>query len=505
MIIAQEKIAAKTEELQGCVRQLVDLAQTALRQGTPLHELEESLFRKLLTMGRGVLQMLFDVLGSGDVGETCQLEESRLVQRLPETHARAYVSIFGEFQLTRHVYGTREGQKIEFVPLDTRLALPPSKFSYLLQDWDQSLVMEQPFAEAARAIEKILGLRQHVDSLERMNRQMATETDAFHAQQSVPPANEEGAILVQSGDGKGVPLRHVADTRRIEEHRGRSGPKPDRKKMATLGAVYSIDPHLRTPEEVLESLFREAGAPRVKSDRPRPCHKRVRASLDYVDEEGELLRGAANIFGWMAEEVAARNPQGKKPVVCLMDGQESLWTERDGFQEGVATIDILDLLHVTPRLWRAAHLFHTVGSDAAVQFVRERVLRILRGEVQGVIRGLRRMGTERLGGKSQGALETICNYFEANRHRMRYHEYLAAGYPIASGVIEGACRNVVKDRLERTGMSWRVPGAQSMLQLRCLHLGDDWDEYQKFRIEQEIHQLHPHRERLHQFNWATAV
>lgn len=503
--MAQNQMAAKAIDLQNCVDELLELAHTAAHEGTPLHELEESLFRKLLTVGRGLLQLVLDVAGTGDIGETCQLEEGPTWRRLPDTHTRSYMSIFGEFEITRHVYGTREGQKIEFVPLDARFALPPGKFSYLLQDWDQSLVMEQPFAETARSMEKILGLRQHVDSLEQMNRQMAAAADAYHTQQAVPPAKEEGAILVQSADGKGVPIRHAADTRLIEEHRGRSGPKPDRKKMATLGAVYSIDPHVRTPEEVVESLFRQPGTPREKSNRPRPCHKRVRGSLNYVDPDGELLRGAPIIFDWMAAEVAARNPDGRKPVVCLMDGQESLWGTRDLLQKDVPMIDILDLLHVTPRLWKAARVFHTVGSAAAEQFVRERVLRILRGEVTGVIRGLRRMATDRLQGKSHAGLETICNYFDANRHRMRYHEYLAAGYPIASGVIEGACRNVVKDRLERTGMSWIVPGAQSMLQLRCLHLADDWENYQKYRTQQEIRRLYPHRDRIHEFTWAIAV
>jgi hypothetical protein len=76
-------------------------------------------------------------------------------------------------------------------------------------------------------------------------------------------------------------------------------------------------------------------------------------------------------------------------------------------------------------------------------------LRILKGEVRPVIRGLRRMGTSaRLRGKQRKQLDTICAYFEANEARMRYDQYLAEGYPIATGVIEGACRHLVKDRME---------------------------------------------------------
>ena len=95
--------------------------------------------------------------------------------------------------------------------------------------------------------------------------------------------------------------------------------------MATLASVYSIEPNVRTPEDIVESLFRQPGEPREKSTRPRPQHKRVRASLDHVDADGDPINGAATVFGWMADEVTARNPLGDKPMVSIMDGQESLW------------------------------------------------------------------------------------------------------------------------------------------------------------------------------------
>ena len=132
---------------------------------------------------------------------------------------------------------------------------------------------------------------------------------------------------------------------------------------------------------------------------------------------------------------------------------------------------ILDLLHVTPRLWKAAHVFHAEGSQEAEDFVRERVLRVLQGKGPGVIRGLREMATKRgLVGAKKKNLTAVCNYLEANLERMHYDEYLKAGYPIASGAVEGACRHLVKDRMERAGMHWAVPGAQAMLDERSLYV-----------------------------------
>jgi len=507
MIISQQLLAAKSQELHQVVDQLVAIVADGVEHHTPIHEIESKTFDTLLQAGRMTVQVLIDCLGNGDRGEQYQTPEGKTLKRSPGPQTRPYLSIFGPLHIERYVYAQREGQKIEFAEVDARLALPDSKFSYLLQDWDQYFTMEQPFAKVSDTVEKILGLQQHVDSLERMNRDMAQSVGAFHARQTPPPAEEEGEIFVQTADGKGVPIRRPADAARIQDHQHRRGPKPDRKKMATLGAVYSVDGFVRTPEEVVESLFRDPQEDRPKRKRPRPSHKRMRAVLNHTDAEGEEIHGCAAVFGWMADELAGRHKQSDKPIVNIMDGDEDLWAMRDVFQADVSMVDVLDLLHVTPRLWDAASLFHPRESRAAERFVRDRVLRILQGEVEGVIRGLRRMGTTRLSGRGrpQLKLKKICRYFENNRERMRYDEYLRAGYPIASGVIEGACRHVVKDRLERTGMSWVREGAQAMLDLRCLYLTGEWESYTEYRVKRETERLYPYRDTLPTIHWSVAA
>jgi hypothetical protein len=506
MIIAQELIAAKSAELHQIADKLVGVVLDAVQQQTPAHEVEKKTFEILLRAGLATIQLLFECLGNGDLGDEFELPDGRTVKRSPQPQPRPYVSIFGPVQSQRFVYAEREGQKIELDEVAARLALPDGKFSYLLQDWDQSFAMEQPFGKVQQTVEKILGLRQYVDTLEHMNRAMSQQVEAFQAVQEPPSADEEGAIFVQTGDGKGVPIRRPADTKPIQDHRHKSGPKPDRKKMATVGAVYSINPFVRTPEEVVESLFRNPEEERPKRDRPRPCHKHLRAMLTHVNAEGEEINGRAGVFGWIADEMSQRHGQGHQPIVCIMDGEEALWEARDVFQEHVPMVDVLDLLHVTPRLWDAAAQFYVRDSAAAETFVRDRVLRILRGEVSAVVRGLRRMSTEHeLGGKKKADVKKICAYFEKNRHRMCYHQYLKHGYPIASGVIEGACRHVIKDRLERTGMSWVRQGAQAMLELRCLYLTDQWDAFTKFRIERETQRLYPYRETLKTLSWMIAA
>ena len=495
-MMPQQLVAAKSRELHHIVDELLTIVSHAVGEQTPIHEVESHVLKTLLRAGQTTVQLLVDCLGDGDVGQEHQLPDGTTLQRSTEPQPRPYLSIFGKLDIRQYVYAQRPGQAVQFVAIAARLALPEGKFSYLLQDWDQHLAMEQPFGQVNQTMLRILGLNQHVDSLERMNRQMAQAADAFYASQTAPPAAEEGEIFVQTADGKGVPIRRPSDAPPIVDHQHRRGPKPDRKKMATLGAVYSIDRFRRTPEEVVESLFRHPGQKQVKTPRPRPCHKRMRAMLNHLEDREEIA-GRAAVFGWISDEMALRRAGSKKPLVCIMDGEESLWEMRDVFQEQVPMTDILDLLHVTPRLWDAAHLFHPSGSKMAEKFVRQRVLRILHGDVAAVVRGLRRMGTRQgLRGAKLATLRKICGYFRKNRHRMRYDDYLALGYPIASGVIEGACRHVVKDRLERTGMTWTVPGAQAMLDLRCIYLTEQWESFNTLRITKEIDRLYPYRDTL---------
>src|SRR5208337_1431542 len=225
--------------------------------------------------------------------------------------------------------------------------------------------------------------------------------------------------------------------------------------------------------------------------RPRPQHKHVWASLAVDEEPGS---GMAQVFAWLVGEVAQRNPDLAKPLVYISDGQESLWDVRAEYLPEHNSVDILDLLHVTPRLWQAAHVFHREKSPGAEQFVRERVLRVLQGKAAGVVRGLREMATKQgLNGARKKTLARVCEYLENNLPRMRYDAYLAAGYPIASGVIEGACRHLVKDRMERAGMHWTIPGAQAMLDVRSVFISGQWEAFQAYRIEREVQRLYPHR------------
>jgi hypothetical protein len=336
-----------------------------------------------------------------------------------------------------------------------------------------------------------------------MNRKMSESVADFRASLPAPAAQDEGEILVATADNKGVPMRRPADQLPAGARR-KKGEKANKKQMAAVGCVYTVDPKVRTAEDVVAALFRES-SPR-NSDDPEPAaqQKRIGSSLSG-ERDGRFCQAEEEVFCWMAGEVASRRRRGQK-IVCVMDGQPSLWAVRKTYLSGDNVVEILDLLHATPRLWEAAYLFHREGSEEAASFVRERLLRMLRGEAGYVIGGLRQMGTKhKLRGRRLAKLTTICNYLRKNLARMRYDEYLAAGYPIASGVIEGACRYVVKDRMERAGMRWTVEGAQAMLSLRTTFINGQWKDFQKYRIRQERQRLYPQQKWLKQATWPLVA
>jgi hypothetical protein len=485
MSMTHEKNVLKSEKLEQQFAEIQEFVRLAAKDGRAIHEVERGLWRRLRQMGHELLGQFLRWQGDGDMGETVTLPTGEELHRLEGLHQRRYVSIFGAFGLQRVVYGSREKQKIDFVPLDNRLQLPASVFSYVLQDWDQSLCVEEAFRQASATMWRMLELKQAVDSLEHMNQEMAKDATTFMLNR--PQPEQEGEIVVASADQKGIVLRRQADDPPPKAHRTK-GEKASQKRMATVATVYTVDRYRRTAEEVVSALFRDA--PEPAAGRPKPQYKEVWASLPRDEQPGS---GTEMAFAWMIGELHLRGRAKDKPLLFLSDGQESLWqARRDWLPE--RAVGILDLLHVTPRLWKAAHVFHKEGSAEAEEFVRARVLRVLQGKAAGVVRGLREMATKHclVGGKKK-TITNVCGYLEANLERMRYDEYLQAGYPIASGAVEGACRHLVKDRMERAGMHWTVPGAQAMLDVRSIYVSGLWEEYQDYRTERETETLYPHR------------
>lgn len=492
-------VTVKCEHLQQLLQQqLQDLAAqvvTAADEGGGLYQLERSLLKGLLDMGWSLVRMYIERQGDGDLGPTVTTPDGRTLHRSEEAKNRPLRTIFGQHEFGQFTYSAGQGKTIELRPLDARMQLPEGVCSYLLEEFSQMFNVEQAFDLTRRNIKTVFGQSLSVDTMERVNRRMAEQAEMYFESRPVPASTDEGDLIVITADCKGVPM--VVEQSRTVLPFEDPLQRPGNRKMATLGAVYTVNRYVRTPEQMLAALFRDP-IDDPPEPRPKPCGKQIRGGFTTYDPANELvIPGPYPIMSWLSEQARQRDPEGTRPLIRLLDGQESLRDASDAFLDASQldrVTDILDIIHVSSYVWKAAQVFHASGSATAKEFVRERMLKILRGEVASVIRGLRRLGTlHGLTGQKKKTLNRICGYLENNRDRMKYDEYLAAGYPIATGVIEGACRHLVKDRLERSGMRWTLAGAQAMLHLRAIHINNDWLEYQTYRIAAEQTALHPLR------------
>ncbi len=152
-------------------------------------------------------------------------------------------------------------------------------------------------------------------------------------------------------------------------------------------------------------------------------------------------------------------------------------------------IGILDLFHALKRLWDVAHCLYAQESPEAGKFVTHHLRMLLQGKVSYVLRNFRPL-VKGLKGAQKKTVQSAITYYENNQEHMRYDEYPAAGYPIASWVAEGACKHLVKDRMERAGMRWELEGAQAMLSLRAVYLNGLWDQFIAYRVETEQMRLY---------------
>ena len=454
-------------------------------QTSPLHLVEQQQDLKGREVQRLLLQSHVDLRGPGDIGSSLRLAQGDSISLF--THRRlqrrTLKTVFGEIHIDRMAYRCQGKPSIH--PLDESLQLPQRSFSYELQKRLIKAAIQGPFREATARILDSSGLTIHNHSLEPLLIEAAVDFDGFYGQRAAESVSEAASLLVIAVDCKGIPMVKpepihppLGLARPLKSKAGKE--RAGKKKMATVAAVFAKAPFVRTPQMIIDNLF-PAGVKRAdKQPAPKPEHKRVWASL---------TKGKTVVIEEVRQEVLRRDPDGRKTLVALIDGERAL--QKRTLKAMQPTL-ILDLIHVLDRVWTAAHVFQPEGSAEAEVYAKLIASRILEGGVSQVVKGLRQTVTKRgLTGSDKKNLLAVANYFHNNTRYMRYHQYLAAGYPIASGPVEGACKNLIRDRMERSGMRWTPAMAEAIVKLRSLYLSGDFDEYWSFHVAQDQLRLYP--------------
>ena len=350
-------------------------------------------------------------------------------------------------------------------------------------------------------MQRMLGLTLYTEGQERISYQIANDVQGFYVEENTVAPDEEGEVLIATADCRGVPMvpaeRSTPPKGEAKIRRGKGDKRKGLRRDAVVTSDYSFTPVPREAEEVIDGLMAVNGQ---KANKPQDSSKDKKAK-DRQPKNKHILASMESkqvAFKDLADRIALRDPEQKKPIFVLFDGERALEKQfkeevkKRNWKDRVAGYG-LDIVHAMEYLWEAGTALHGEKNPEREKWVRKKALDILGGKVGYVIGGLRQIKTKRekeLSNSCKSTLEKVAKYFDNHRHMMRYDEYLKAGYPIATGVIEGACGCLVKDRTDGSGMKWTQKGAQAVLDIRAVKKNGNWDKFWKYHIEKENNRLY---------------
>jgi hypothetical protein len=394
-------------------------------------------------------------------------------------------TLFGEVTVTRQSYGARGVHSL--FPLDAALNLPPDKYSDGLRRHLAQDVAIMSFEEATERMARTTGGHIPKRQSEQIAVKVAQDFEAFYGMRQAQAAEASEDLLILTTDGKGIVMRHEDLREATRKAAARAGPKRparlssgekrQRKRMATVASVYTVAPYVRSPEAVMSPDDDELPRPKVHN-------KRVWAS---VEREAEAV--IEDLFA----EALRRDPTRQRDWVILVDGApyQLACIQAAAARHRVSVTIVMDFIHVLEYLWDAARSLSPGDAHTSERWVQERVQKVLQGHAREVAAGMRRSATLRgVADKQREAVDTCAAYLLHRQSYLRYDLFLAQGFPIATGVIEGACRHLVKDRMDLTGARWRLQSAEAVLKLRSLRSSGDFEAYWGFHKQQELQRNH---------------
>jgi hypothetical protein len=370
--------------------------------------------------------------------------------RLETGHGRLLATLFGAVRVTRCAW--RKPGAGNWRPADAALSLPAGRHSHSLAKLAALEAARGSFEAAHAAIARrcgpVIGKRQ----LEQAVTAAAADIPAFYAARVPEPCTPE-TLVVLSADCKGIVMRPGAlraatakAAAKLGKMRTRltAGEKPNRKRMAALVTVYDAGPAKRRPHDVI--------APPGGRHGDRPLRPGPKALAKWL--AGSVRKDPAEVIAAAFDEAEARDPGHLRTWVVLVDGAEHQLNliRAEAGRRGAEIHIVIDLIHVLEYIWKAAWSLpasRRTGADACVR------------------------------------------YLNARHEHLRYDQALAEGWPIATGVIEGACRHLIADRLDIGGARWGLDGAEAVLTLRAVISNGDFEEYWSYHLAREHQRLYP--------------
>jgi len=479
-----QPLSSPFEDTLEAVNALVLVLSARVVRGASLDDLEAIIQEEGRKVLRAAMQNALDLGASREVASDGVIGADGVVRSHHRRVGLAHRTLFGNVVVQGIAYSGRGSSRL--MPRTARLHMNPGMYSAALRQRVCRKVVDSSFDAAVEEVERETTAAVPKRQAEEVVRDAASDFDAFYDQR-VGLAPAPGNVLVLSMDGKGVVMtpsglrdatraRAVAAQGQSRRHLG-GGEKTDRKRMAEVAAVYDIAPDFRSVDELM------AGGT-SKRKRPKPNNKRVWASLSH---------SLAVVVDQAFAEAAKRDPDREHVWVVLVDGnRDQLRAIRAASAKyGVKPHITLDIVHVIEYLWEASRALHGDTGKAGEAWVEKCLRCVLEGRTSQVAASLRGMARSTKRTTSvRTKLGKVARYLGKYREFMTYTANLKAGLPIATGVIEGACRHLIADRMDRTGARWGLGTAEGVLRLRALRSSGDWDAYWRYHASCELLRNH---------------
>ncbi len=434
-----------------------------------LDETERSVHKQLQELGQRLQGEYLKDLECGDMGYRVTVDVKEY-ERGHRQRSATILSIFGLIPYNQSIYYDGKGDSLR--PLAVMANLPERQSSYFTQEVMSRLGIEETYHESQAFYDDFFGHSLSSRTIEEVIGDMELIYPDYEKEKSLPDPVEEEVIGAVSFDGKGIPVVKYDQT-------------TGKTREALVGCVYTVAAKERTAEEIADSLVLDKSSPEEKDGNAKPN------GAQNIEYYGSVTKPKEDVF----RDVRRRSRErftacSITTLICLMDGASCLWRlAKKHFPDAVY---ILDIIHVLDYLWKAAKALKE-DKEEVRELVYTYLIAILQGHIGGVITGLRiRLTKNRIWGKRRDDVESAIQYFENHQDYMHYDTYLAAGYPIATGVVESACGHLIKDRMCKAGAKWRLKGAESVLKLRCVKASGDWNEFHKIRKYREQNRLYPY-------------
>lgn len=457
--------------------------------------------KMLDTDGREILRQMFqdhlDLRGAREqAAPALRVVGDDAIERVHRRDAKRDLrTLVGDVTVPRVGYSQR-GHTSRF-PTDAALNLPNDPFSLGVRHVVALAAASNSFEAAVESVEAMTHVHIGKRQAESLARLAAVDFESYYEQRTAPRPAEASSLLVLSSDAKGIVVRVQdlrPDTRKAKlkrtprlKTRLTKGEKKYAKRMAMVTTVYTVAPHIRTPDDILADLQHET--PPERRHRPHAEQKRTWATIEKDSDEA-----IANLFN----EGERRDPKHEMRWVVVIDGNKDQLAliQAEAARRGISVTIVIDFIHVLQYLWGASTAFHSESAPEREEWVLSRLRDVLGGKAVDVAAGMRRSATLRgLPQKTRQPVDKCAGYLLGYKAHLQYDDYLRDGLPIASGVIEGACRHLVNDRLGITGAHWSLRGAEAILKLRALRSSGDLADYWAFHEAREYHRNHAERYR----------